>query len=138
MLGIGEKTLHSQEMLGFRAKTCSAEKKHSSGEQQCAYKRSILFLDHSTLGHILDSSWGPEVLSDADVLATGSMHGFLARKHFNRCKRLHTLLTTVLKILHLKLFTEMHGAVSVGFMALLQEFATSPCPSLETLMCSLI
>ncbi len=77
MLGIGEKTLHSQEMLG-RAKTCSAEKKHSSAEQQFAYKRSILFLGHSTLGHILDSSEGPEVLSDADVLATGSVHGFLA------------------------------------------------------------
>ena len=64
-------------MLG-RAKTCSAEKKRSSAEQQCAYKRSIVLLGHSTLGHILDSSGGPEVLSDADVLATGSMHGFLA------------------------------------------------------------
>ncbi len=39
-------TRHSREML-VRTRKCPAEKKRSSAEQQCAYKRSIVLVGHS-------------------------------------------------------------------------------------------
>ena len=43
----------------------------------------------SSLGYLLDSSGGSVVLCNVDVLASGSVRGFLSGKNFNRCKRLH-------------------------------------------------
>jgi hypothetical protein len=37
----------------------------------------------SALGHILESSGGTEILCLADVLAHGSVRGFIGGKHFN-------------------------------------------------------
>ena len=38
----------------------------------------------AVLGHMVDASGGPEVLTESDVLAPGSLNGFLAGKHYNR------------------------------------------------------
>ena len=64
------------------------------------------------------------MLCDSEVLAAGSMRGFLSGKHFNRCKRLHPLLSTALQILHFRRFTELHGTVSDE--ELLHELASNP------------
>ena len=55
-------------------------------------------------GKLIDSSGGPEMLTDTDVLASGSMNGFLSGKHFNRCKRLHPLLALSFEVLHFQAF----------------------------------
>lgn len=36
------------------------------------------------LGYLIDSSGGPEVLTESGVLASGSLNGFLSGKHYNR------------------------------------------------------
>ena len=38
----------------------------------------------ATLGYLIDGSGGPELLTDSEVLATGSLNGFLLGKHYNR------------------------------------------------------
>ena len=36
------------------------------------------------IGYFLDSSGGPTILIDADVLAQGSLNGLILGKHYNR------------------------------------------------------
>ena len=52
------------------------------------------------LGKLVEDSGGANMLTEADVLATGSLNGFLTGKHFNRCKRLHPILALAFEILH--------------------------------------
>ena len=59
----------------------------------------IMMSYFGSVGYLIDSSGGPEILVDADVLASGSLTGFLKGKHFNRCKRLHLLFATALQVL---------------------------------------
>ena len=75
----------------------------------------------ASLAYIVESSGGPEVLCISDVLASGSVRGFLAGKHFNRCKRLHPLFATTLEILHFPGFIEKYGWMTDDIMALLHE-----------------
>lgn len=56
------------------------------------------------LGKLIEDAGGPAMLTEADVLATGSLNGFLSGKHFNRCKRLHPILGLALEILHFQAF----------------------------------
>jgi hypothetical protein len=58
------------------------------------------------VGYFLEASGGPQILNDTDVLAQGSLNGFLSGGHFNRCKRIHTLLATAVQILHFRQFLE--------------------------------
>ena len=36
------------------------------------------------LGHFIGSSGGPEILTECEILASGSLTGFLSGKHYNR------------------------------------------------------
>lgn len=56
------------------------------------------------LGKIISDSGGPAILTNSEVLAPGSLNGFLTGKHFNRCKRLHPILALALEILHFTSF----------------------------------
>ena len=38
----------------------------------------------AVLGHLLDGSGGPQILTETEVLAPGSLNGFLLGKHYNR------------------------------------------------------
>ena len=51
---------------------------------------------------VLDSSGLVEALVSAKVLAAGFANSFLDSKHFNRCKRLHPILSAALQIFHFK------------------------------------
>lgn len=44
------------------------------------------------------------IMVHSNLLASGSLNGFLERKHFNRCERLHPLMSLGLEILHFKSF----------------------------------
>jgi len=44
----------------------------------------ILLAYFACLGHLLDGSGGPDILTESEVLAGGSLNGFLSGKHYNR------------------------------------------------------
>ena len=48
------------------------------------------------------------MLTDTEVLATGSLKGLISGKHFNRCKRLHPLLALAFEKLHFFAFLELY------------------------------
>lgn len=52
----------------------------------------------------IDGSGGDIILTDSEVLAAGSLNGFLNGKHYNRCKRLHTMLALAFHALHFEAF----------------------------------
>ena len=56
------------------------------------------------IGKTIDSSGIPEMLTDAGVLAPGSMRSFIECRNFNRCKRLHPVLALAFEILHFQKF----------------------------------
>lgn len=55
-------------------------------------------------GKFIDSCGIMDVLVQAEVLAGGSVNGFITGKHFNRCKRIHPLISGALQTLHFKQF----------------------------------
>ena len=55
---------------------------------------------------------------DINFLANRTLNGFLIRKHFNRCKRLHPLIALGLEILHFKSFLEMKNTAVTDNMIL--------------------
>lgn len=57
-------------------------------------------------------SFGPQILSNTDVLAQGSCNGFLTGKHYNRCKRIHSLLAVAVKIIHFRQYLKESGPLS--------------------------
>ena len=58
----------------------------------------------AAIGTYLADSGEPQVLTDVGVLASGSLNGFLSGRHYNRCKRIHVLLSLALQMLHFKRF----------------------------------
>ena len=79
----------------------------------------------SALGHLVESSGFTEVLCSADVLAHGSVRGFIGGKHYNRCKRIHPLFALILQILHFRQFIAQSG-IPDECIALLNSFAADP------------
>ena len=53
---------------------------------------------------MIADSGGPAALTDTEVLAPGSLNGFLSGKHYNRCNRLHELLCLAMEVLHFRSF----------------------------------
>lgn len=58
------------------------------------------------VGKLIAESGGPSMLTETEVLAPGSLKGFISGKHFNRCKRLHPLLALAFEKLHFLAFLE--------------------------------
>ena len=50
------------------------------------------------IGKVIAEPSGPYILSEYDVLAKGSLRSFLTGKHYNRCKRLHQILSLAIEI----------------------------------------
>ena len=80
------------------------------------------------LGHFIDGSGGPLVLTECGVLASGSLRGFLLGKHYNRCKRLHPLLATAMQSLHFLFFLETAGPLGTELTKMLHDVNTSLSP----------
>lgn len=53
---------------------------------------------YGALGTLISDSGIEFVLSEADVLAEGSVQGFIKGKFYNRCTRVHDMLATVLEL----------------------------------------
>lgn len=60
----------------------------------------------SLLGKNIKGSGGPYILTEAGIIAMGSMNKFLKGKMYNRCKNCHTKLSTAMQGLHFERFLE--------------------------------
>lgn len=58
------------------------------------------------LGKLIDESGIEVIMVQSEIIAPGSVNGFMSGKHFNRCKRLHQVLYMALHKLLLKLFLD--------------------------------
>ena len=56
------------------------------------------------IGKLISESGGPQLLVDADVLASGSVRGFIECTNYNHCKRLHPMFALALRVLHFREF----------------------------------
>lgn len=77
------------------------------------YSASILFFKYfclfsKAIGKFIDSSGLSKLMVDAELLAEGSVRGFISGTHFNRCKKLHVVAALALKTLHFKTFLELN------------------------------
>jgi len=66
-----------------------------------------------------------QVLTNTDVLAPGSLSGFLTGKHFNRCKHLHPILGLAFEILHFEKFMQIFDE-KYELLALLNVMQSKP------------
>lgn len=64
------------------------------------------------LGKFIGSSGIPTLMVESGLIAEGSVRGFLAGTHFNRCKRIHPAAALSFKILHFKEFLKEYNAES--------------------------
>lgn len=56
------------------------------------------------LGKFIDECGLTHMMVESNLLASGSVNGFISGKHFNRCKRLHPLVSLALQVLHFERF----------------------------------
>lgn len=61
---------------------------------------------YNAIGTLINGCGLLDVAVDCGVLAGGSVNGILSGKHYNRCKRLHTIMSLALQILHFEAFLE--------------------------------
>ena len=54
----------------------------------------------NTCGKIISESGALHILGESLVLAAGSTNGFIKGKNYNRCQRVHELLSLTFEILH--------------------------------------
>ena len=54
----------------------------------------------NTRGKIISESGALHILNESLVLAAGSTYGFIKGKNYNRCKRIHELLSLAFEIFH--------------------------------------
>ena len=97
-----------------------------------AFHISLAFF--GCLGSFIDRSSGPNILTETEILASGSLRGCTLGKHYNRCKRIHPMLATALTQLHFQAYPATIDKDTDGIHQMLQTFNADPSPaSLEVL-----
>lgn len=94
----------------------------------------IMMAYFSAVGFYIDGSGGDTIMLDSEVLASGSLQGFLSGKHFNRCKRLHPIMALAFQKLHFQRFLEDQGPIPEALLTGLNDVHDDPSPeSMEAL-----
>lgn len=86
------------------------------------------------IGKYIDNNGITNIMTDCEVLASGSVNGFIQGKHFNRCKRLHPMISLAIQILHFKSFLNTKNNFKIDEVKkFLQNFIeeTSDNPTLK-------
>lgn len=60
----------------------------------------IMISYFKAVGKFIDNCGITNIMVNAEMLANGSVKSYIAEKHFNRCKRLHPIVSLCLQILH--------------------------------------
>lgn len=63
-----------------------------------------IFFSTQAIGKFIDGSGIPKLMTDCGLIAEGSLNGLLTGKHFNRCKKLHSIAALSIKKLHFNAF----------------------------------
>ena len=91
----------------------------------------------SVLGKLIEGSGGPCILSEAGVVAAGSITKFLKGKMYNRCHRGHILLATAIRGIQFEQYVKMQN-VSSSKLQKLKDWSESEnaplCTELSTLI----
>ncbi len=66
----------------------------------------ILMSAFKAIGKYINECGLISIVTNAGMLASGSVVGFLTGKHFNRCKRIHPIVSAAVEILHFKFYLE--------------------------------
>lgn len=66
----------------------------------------IMMAYFKAIGKFIDDCGLSYMMVQSDLLASGSVNGYISGKHFNRCKRLHPIVAVALEILHFRNFVE--------------------------------
>lgn len=64
----------------------------------------IMMSYFKAIGKVINDCGLTTIMVDSEILASGSVSGFIEGKHFNRCKRLHPMMALGLQILHFRSF----------------------------------
>ncbi|CAG9769589.1 unnamed protein product [Ceutorhynchus assimilis] len=79
----------------------------------------------------IDSCGIVDILTEAEILAQGSVNSFIDCKHFNRCKRLYPILSAAIQTIHFSQFLE-NDTTSVETLAEdLKNAASNPVEPLD-------
>ena len=87
----------------------------------------------SGLGYYIGGSGGDTIMLCVEVLASGSLNGFLSGKHYNHCKGLHSMLATAFHTLHFKSFIKQCGDISESVASKLLAIADKPQQAMQEL-----
>lgn len=85
-------------------------------------------------GKFVDDCGLTSIMSNADMLAPGSVNGFVTGKHYNRCKRLHPIMSLAVEIMHFRSFLKTKPDFEADeIQNCLQNFTKIPseCPKFE-------
>lgn len=78
------------------------------------------------IGKVIEDCGLTDILVDAEIIAGGSVNGFLQGKHFNRCKRIHPIISLALQILHFQSFlTSKNLVTGAAVISELEELSSS-------------
>lgn len=66
----------------------------------------IMMAYFKAVGKFIDNCGLSTIMVNEELLANGSVNGFITGKHYNRCKRLHPMITLALKMLHFERFID--------------------------------
>lgn len=64
----------------------------------------VMMAFFKAIGKFIDACGISNIMIDTELIASGSVNGFLTGKHFNRCKRLHPTVSLAFSILHFRQF----------------------------------
>lgn len=92
----------------------------------------IMMAYFKAVGKIIIDCGLSNIMVQSNLLAAGSVNGFLEGKHFNRCKRLHPLMGLGLQVLHFKSFLEFKNiAVTDDMLQEITRLQTAPISSFK-------
>lgn len=95
----------------------------------------IMMAFFKAVGKFIDECGITNIMVNAEMLANGSVSSFIAGKHFNRCKRLHPIVSLALQTLHFEQFLHVEKVeVPEEMKKDLTDFlnTTSDIPTLQT------
>lgn len=86
------------------------------------------------LGTFIEESGLTNIIVETNLIASGSVGGFISGKNYNRCKRLHPIMALALEQLHFESFLDRkHSTISKSVIDYLAEFMQHKgvCPQLD-------
>lgn len=80
------------------------------------------------IGKFIDDSGLKHMMVQSELLAFGSVNGFIAGKHFHRCRKLHPIAALAIQILHFDSFWNLYDIeISHNLMVVISTLKSKKC-----------